>query len=374
MLSVTTFSNIPELIIVKSCMYPKELDLTKEPNEIIVDTACGSAVLRGSHIYAPGVLGMPRGLNIGDSVSVYVDLKQACKRGLVKLYDDESKLFIGNGIVKMMREQIFCHDNSSCSGIAIIMTDTISCIPQLNEKILPKGHLLLQNLPSIICSRILDPQPGEIILDMCAAPGNKTTHIAALMNNKGIVIALEKIKNKLEKLNSNIESFFATNVKTFCYDSTKVVCESKDTCISNGPPFAAESFDRILLDGPCSALGQRPQLRNSISVYQLRSYVPLQRKLFSMAFELLKPGGTLVYSTCTITVAENEGIIAWALKAFPKLELQCVREKLTSLNVGVFGTMGYNIDGLTVEQSKNLWRLGCESDFVGFFIACFIKR
>lgn len=64
------------------------------------------------------------------------------------------------------------------------MTDVISYIPQLNENLLPKGYILLQNLPSIICSRILDPKPDEIILDMCAAPGNKTTHIAALKNNK----------------------------------------------------------------------------------------------------------------------------------------------------------------------------------------------
>lgn len=74
--------------------------------------------------------------------------------------------------------------NLFSSGIAITMTDIISGTPQLNESILPKGHVLLQNLPSIICSRVLDPQPGETILDMCAAPGNKTTHIAALMNNE----------------------------------------------------------------------------------------------------------------------------------------------------------------------------------------------
>ena len=64
------------------------------------------------------------------------------------------------------------------------MTDVTSRIPQLNDSILPKGHILLQNLPSIICCRVLSPQPEETILDMCAAPGNKTTHLAALMQNK----------------------------------------------------------------------------------------------------------------------------------------------------------------------------------------------
>lgn len=70
------------------------------------------------------------------------------------------------------------------SGIAVMMTDVISHIPQLNENLLPQGHILLQNLPSIICSRILDPKADEIILDMCAAPGNKTSHISALMQNR----------------------------------------------------------------------------------------------------------------------------------------------------------------------------------------------
>lgn len=92
---------------------------------------------------------------------------------------------------------------------------------------------------------------------------------------------MEKIKNKVEKLILNLENFSAKNVRAFCFDSTKVVTEIKNRPVSNGPPFSKESFDRILLDGPCSALGQRPQIRNSINVSQLRSYVALQRKLFT---------------------------------------------------------------------------------------------
>lgn len=72
----------------------------------------------------------------------------------------------------------------SFSGIAVKIIDVISRLPQLNDKNFQTGWCLLQNLPSIICSRILDPQPGEIVLDMCAAPGHKTTHISALMKNK----------------------------------------------------------------------------------------------------------------------------------------------------------------------------------------------
>ncbi|OXU22955.1 hypothetical protein TSAR_002126, partial [Trichomalopsis sarcophagae] len=370
---ISTFPCVEELIIVNGWDKSVELNLERQQYEVIVDAACGAAVLRGAHIYAPGVLGMPRGLKVGDIVSVYADLEQACKKGLVTEYDKKNKLFVGNGIVQLTREQIFGHETEHTSGIAVTMTDIISHIPQINDNILPKGYVLLQNLPSILCSRVLDPQPGETVLDMCAAPGNKTTHIAALMENKGVVVAIEKIKNKLERLNSNIENFSATIVKAYCFDSTKAVCDAEEKSIFDGPPYSKESFDRVLLDGPCSALGQRPQIRNPISVSQLRSYVPLQRKLFTSAVQLLRPGGTLVYSTCTITIAENEGIIAWALKTFPNLELRSVREILMSMKMEKFATVGYTIDGLTTEQSDKLCRFD-ENDTVGFFIACFIKR
>ncbi|KAJ8680214.1 hypothetical protein QAD02_016001 [Eretmocerus hayati] len=368
---ISTFENIPELIIINGWEYTHELP--KLSKEIIVDSSCGSAILRGAHIYAPGVLGMPCNLNQGDHVSVYVDLKQNCKKGLIKQYDSHSKLFVGNGVVRMTRESIFKHTAENISGIAISMTDVISGVPQLNDELLPSGHILLQNLPSIICVRILDPRPGEIILDMCAAPGNKTTHISSLMKNQGTVIALEKIKSKVEKLRSNLKIFHAENVRAFCFDSTKAVCNDNNRNVVDGPPFYENTFDKILLDGPCSALGQRPQLCNNISCSQLRSYVPLQRKLFTTAVQLLKPSGILVYSTCTITIAENEGIVAWALSKFPKLELVAIRKKLSALNFENFPMSGYEIDGLTPEQSEKLCRFGVENDFVGFFIACFVK-
>jgi 16S rRNA C967 or C1407 C5-methylase (RsmB/RsmF family) len=88
----------------------------------------------------------------------------------------------------------------------------------------------------------------------------------------------------------------------------------------------------------------------------------------------LKPEGTLVYSTCTITIAENEGIVAWALKTFPDMVLQSVHERLVHLKMETFATVGYNIDGLNFNQSNKLCRFGCENDFIGFFIAAFTKK
>ncbi|KAG7187729.1 hypothetical protein KM043_016781 [Ampulex compressa] len=306
--TLSLLPEIPEVIVIESWDTSVKLDLEKYPNEIIIDASCGSAVLRGSHIFAPGVIGIPYGLIVNDKASVFADITGHCKKGLTKRYENENKIFVGNGIVKQTREQLFGPASECPSGIAVYMTDVVSRIPQINDNARLKGNALLQNLPSIICSRVLNPQPGEMILDMCAAPGNKTTHISCLMKGKGTLIAMEKNKSKIERLKKNCEEFAASNVKIVCYDATKAVSDQPNATVVDGPPFAENYFDRILLDGPCSALGQRPQIRNPITVAQLRSYVPLQRKLFSAAARLLKPNGVLVYSTCTITVAENEGI------------------------------------------------------------------
>ena len=166
------------------------------------------------------------------------------------------------------------------------MMSTTSGLPQLGNDTVPKGHAVLQNMPSIICSRILEPQPGETILDMCAAPGNKTTHISALMKGTGVLVALEKNKSKILRLEQFCKNHFACkNVTIHCYDATKAV---QDTIDYSGiidenvpPPYPMESFDRVLLDGPCSGLGQRPQITNCTTEKQMASYVPLQRQLFT---------------------------------------------------------------------------------------------
>ena len=115
-----------------------------------------------------------------------------------------------------------------------------------------------------------------------------------------------------------------TNVKAFVMDGTKSVREVEDDIVELkiSPPFPEEYFDRILLDAPCSGLGQRPQFFNKIKMKELRSFPKIQRKLFCSAVRLLKPGGVLVYSTCTNNSEENENIVSWAQNTFENLELK----------------------------------------------------
>ncbi|MXQ94208.1 hypothetical protein E5288_WYG004048 [Bos mutus] len=221
------------------------------------------------------------------------------------------EFFVGNKIDKMSKMIGHGIKSRNCSYIpGIFLVEAV--------------HLQLfeTNLPSAVVSHVLDPQPGEKILDLCAAPGGKTTHIAALMHDQGEVIALDKISKKVEKIKQNALLLGLNSIRAFCFDGTKALKLDMVKDTDGEPPFLPESFDRILLDAPCSGMGQRPNMACTWTLKEVMSYQPLQRKLFTVAVELLKPGGVLVYSTCTVTLAENEEQVAWALEAFPGLQLQ----------------------------------------------------
>ncbi|KAH0627505.1 hypothetical protein JD844_003276 [Phrynosoma platyrhinos] len=336
---------LPDILLIP-VIGPRK-DLQKLTNEVIVGAQCGSAVLRGAHIYAPGIVSASKFMKAGDLVSVYSDIEGKCKRGAKEFLG--TKVFIGNGISELSRSEIF-NSNGPLKGMGIKMIESIYLSPSF-DNLLP-SYLFLQNLPSSVVSYVLNPQPGERILDMCAAPGGKTTHLATLMHDE----------------------FF----------------KMMTHLLAEGPPFLPESFDRILLDPPCSGMGQRPNMAYSWSLKEVTSYQPLQRKLFTVAVQLLKPKGILVYSTCTVTLSENEEQVAWALETFPCLQLQSQEP-----HIGREGMMGA---GLSPEQLKQLQRFDpseavlqgmdfnslqsvkyedlislANKDCIGFFIAKFIK-
>lgn len=343
----------------------------RSDKEVIVDLACGMAVLRGADIFVQGIMGAPTGMQVGDKVSVYSDVDGQCKKGLIKPFTGK-KIYVGNGVTKVSREELFC-SGKDLSGVGILMTEPLYEAPSLMEFC---PHLVFpQNLPSIVCSLVLNPQPGETILDMCAAPGGKTSHIATLIKNKGRVIAFDKTIQKIEKIKKNCNNWKITCVEPYVCDATKSVDEAAD--LSGGPPYPPGCFDRILLDGPCSALGQRPAYISKLNSNSLKSYPTYQRKIFTKAVDLLKPGGVLVYSTCTITLEENEKLVAWALRTFENLKLEPQTPHI--------GGCGRCCDGLTEEDLKKLQYFDpcvsshedtiktVDNDTIGFFMARFTK-
>ncbi|XP_019127153.2 putative methyltransferase NSUN6 isoform X1 [Larimichthys crocea] len=348
-------------------------------SEVVVGAQCGSAVLRGAHVFAPGIVASPKYMKAGDVVSVFSDLEGRCTRGATSF--EGKRVFVGNGVAQMDRSRIFCTGEPP-KGIGVQMVEPLYQSPSF-DGVLP-SLAFLQNLPSIVVGHVLGPRPGERILDMCAAPGGKTCHIAALMEDQGEVVALDRIRNKIDRILQNAQTLHLRSIKAFCFNSTQAV-SSDPAQETEGPPFPPESFDRVLLDAPCSGLGQRPNMGSTWSLKEICSYQPLQRKLFHAAVRLLKKGGVLVYSTCTVTLAENEEQVAWALDTFPCLTLQPQEP-----HIGAGGMLGA---GLSPEQLCLLQRfspelswdqtgtdraapLPCRADrdTIGFFIAKFLKN
>ena len=154
----------------------------------------------------------------------------------------------------------------------------------------------VQDESSMLPVLLLQPKEGEQILDMCAAPGGKTTHIAALMNNKGRVTACDIYPHKLKLIEENAKRLQLDNIKTELQDGTVLREEWTET------------FDRVLVDAPCSGLGvlrRRAEARWTKTEKGLREFPALQQKILENAGQYVKPGGFLVYSTCTLEEKEN---------------------------------------------------------------------
>jgi 16S rRNA (cytosine967-C5)-methyltransferase len=158
------------------------------------------------------------------------------------------------------------------------------------------GAITPQSRASMLVARTLDPQPGEVVLDMCAAPGAKTTHAAALANNQARISAIELNPSRADELRANCERMRATSVEVIVQDGQSVEGQ----------------FDRVLLDAPCSNLGtlaRRPDARWRRSRGQVAELVELQSRLLAAAAGATKPGGVLVYSVCTISPDEGSAQI-----------------------------------------------------------------
>ncbi|KAI3764122.1 hypothetical protein L2E82_14125 [Cichorium intybus] len=374
----------------------------RPPKEIIVSRKCAEAVLRGAQVYVPGILACSAHVEKGDLVAVSVGVEQPSRdngwaigitRGIVLQglktdphYLERDGLYIGQGITTMSRAGIF----RGLSGLGVDMTDRVFRLSSFNDVL--KGDIFLQNLPSIITAHVLDPQEGERILDMCAAPGGKTTAIASLMKDKGEVIAVDRSHNKVLEIHNLAAELGLNSIKAYKLDALKAVCETninggevkvgqsqtsqesesesassvinpvldkvnkipddegtKVGCykskaeerkqrriMKNGPGrnqstggrvnkcegFSPNSFDRVLLDAPCSALGLRPRLfAGEDTVDSLRRHGKYQKRLFDQAVQLVRPGGVIVYSTCTINPGENEALVRYALDTYKFLSL-----------------------------------------------------
>ena len=182
-----------------------------------------------------------------------------------------------------------------------------------NTEAYKQGLVTIQDESSMLPVNALDLAPGMKVLDMCAAPGGKTTHIAEKMNNEGEVFAHDVHNHKIKLIEANAERLGLTSITAKSGDSRKLV-----------DVYGESSFDRILLDAPCSGFGvirRKPEIKYVKNEADLEGLLTIQSELLATAEKLIKPNGIIVYSTCTVEYEENRGMVEKFLKSHMDMEL-----------------------------------------------------
>lgn len=204
----------------------------------------------------------------------------------------------GELLAKLHAAGIEATPGSDSSAIVLQQSARVDTLPGFAE-----GLFVVQDETAMQAARLLNPQPGIQVLDLCAAPGTKTTHLAELMRNEGKIIAVDVNRERLARIDENAHRLGISIIET-------VIAAEDGADIPRGP------FDAILLDVPCSntgVLSKRPEARWRLNPQDLVELPAIQTMLLRSALERLKPGGRVVYSTCSIETEENAAVVRSAL-------------------------------------------------------------
>jgi 16S rRNA (cytosine967-C5)-methyltransferase len=214
-----------------------------------------------------------------------------------------------------------------------------------DNKLFKEGLITVQDESAMLVAPTLGLSEGDTVLDLCAAPGGKTTHIGELLGNEGRVLAFDLYENKLDLIRENADRLGLSNIECLSMDATKL--NAKYISLA----------DKVLIDVPCSGLGiirKKPEIKWNKTRQQLKDLVEVQRNIMENAWQYLKPEGTLVYSTCTLNKEENEENIQWFLSKNKDAEIE-------KIFIGKNDNFLYNKDGsLTILPNESM---------DGFFIA-----
>ena len=306
-------------------------EVPKGGKVVVADKFAAESVYIGSNLYCPGVRRADPSISVGDEVVILSPRGEVVAWGIAEM----------DGNAMRARKK----------GLAVRVLKSKYRAPSLRTlEEYNLGYFYEQSLPSILVSWILHPEAEEVVIDMCAAPGGKTTHMAQLMGNEGQIYAFEKSPKRAERLIQNLRRLGIENVKVIIHDSRYVHVDY--------PEIRA---DKILLDPPCSALGVRPKLYETRTLREIVGTMEYQRQFLKAASKSLKKGGYLVYSTCTLTLEENELNIKYALDS---LGFKLVEQPL------VLGS-----PGLAIEGAEKLQRFYPHvHDTPGYFIALLCKE
>ena len=217
------------------------------------------------------------------------------------------------------------------------------------------GYYYVQEAASMIPPIVLDPKPGETVLDMAASPGSKASQMAQYMKNKGILVANDVKGDRLAALGINMQRIGSYN---------------HITTLMPGQRFARSNiqFDKVLVDAPCSGVGTIRKSPKTIRMWNpnmVKRLTHVQRKLVMTAWDILKPGGTMVYSTCTLEPEENEGVVSHLLENAPDARMLEIDLPLKRSDpILSFEGEEYHPE---VHNCLRLWPQ--DNDTAGFFVA-----
>jgi len=260
---------------------PFDIEYSKDLKEVVVDNRAAEMIYQGSDVFVPGVKRAPK---VRENDIVHIK--------------NQGGISVAKAKALMNHKTIL----SSRRGIVAKNLESPYRVPSVPQLELEEYPVYFHSVPAYLTSLNLDPQQEDTILDCCAAPGNKTIHLSELSKGTGKIIAVDRSKGRLRHLDEKLSRFRIKNVETVVGNIIEL---SKEWNVK---------FDKILVDPPCTALGIRPRLILGTDKNTIKATSAYQKAILFACDQLLKPGGELVYSTCTITKEENEGVINQAIE------------------------------------------------------------
>ena len=211
-----------------------------------------------------------------------------------------------NSVETWLEEQSIPFTKSMQHGNSLLVS---SLRDITSSEMFASGHIAIQDASASMAAYLSQAKPGMRVIDLCSAPGGKAFYVAELMKNEGSIIALDKYEAKLRFLHDGAERLGITIVEAKTGDART---------------FQSEQSDIVLADVPCTGFGtlsKKPDIKWKREADDITKLIPLQRDILKNAASLVKPGGTIIYSTCTIESEENQDNIAWFLQEFPEFTL-----------------------------------------------------
>jgi 16S rRNA (cytosine967-C5)-methyltransferase len=211
----------------------------------------------------------------------------------------------------------------------------------INDPIMKNGYISIHDEAQGLVCHLVDPKPGETVVDLCSAPGSKSTYMAELMKNKGMIISAEVSSERLNLVVENMNRLGISIIRPL---------------LADGRFYKVEKVDKVLVDSPCSNSGviaKRPEVKDRVNAKVIKRLAQLQFDLLDNASSFIKPGGYLIYSTCSILPAENEEVIEQFLKYHPEFMVEPASEFTSINNVYLKVLPGeFNTDGVFAARLK----------------------